>query len=51
MGHVGLPLGSHPAHPVYFLMEGRLFADDGNPAPEPPPLMGNRLRPWGCPLF
>ena len=25
--HVGVPLGSHPKHPVYFLGEGRLFLD------------------------
>ena len=25
--HVGVPLGSHPRHPVYFLGEGRLFFD------------------------
>ena len=25
--HVGVPLGSHPKHPVYFLGEGRLFFD------------------------
>lgn len=24
MGHFGVPLGTHPAHPVYFLVEGRL---------------------------
>ena len=25
--HFGVPLGSHPKHPVYFLGEGRLFFD------------------------
>jgi hypothetical protein len=25
--HVGVPLGSHPRHPVYLLGEGRLFFD------------------------
>jgi len=25
MLHFGVPLGTHPAHPVYFLGEGRLF--------------------------
>ena len=25
--HIGVPLGSHPTHPVYFLGEGRLFFD------------------------
>ena len=27
MLHFGIPLGSHPAHPVYFVGEGRLFLD------------------------
>jgi hypothetical protein len=27
MLHFGIPLGTHPAHPVYFLGEGRLFFD------------------------
>jgi hypothetical protein len=27
MLHFGIPLGNHPAHPVYFLGEGRLFFD------------------------
>ncbi len=27
MGHVGLPLGTHPTHPVHFLIEGRVFFD------------------------
>ena len=25
MVHVGVPLGTHPSHPVYFVGEGRLF--------------------------
>ena len=25
--HVGVPIGNHPQHPVYFLGEGRLFFD------------------------
>ena len=25
--HLGVPLGTHPKHPVYFLGEGRLFFD------------------------
>jgi hypothetical protein len=28
MLHFGIPLGDHPAHPVYFLGEGRLFFDN-----------------------
>ena len=28
--HFGVPLGSHPKHPVYFLGEGRLFFDHGS---------------------
>ena len=28
MLHFGIPLGDHPAHPVYFLAEGRLFFDN-----------------------
>ena len=27
MGHVGIPLGSHPRHPLHFLVEGRVFFD------------------------
>ena len=27
MVHFGVPLGTHPAHPVYFVGEGRLFFD------------------------
>ena len=27
MLHFGIPLGTHPAHPVYFVGEGRLFFD------------------------
>ena len=27
MLHFGIPIGTHPAHPVYFLGEGRLFFD------------------------
>src|SRR4029079_18460525 len=25
--HFGVPLGTHPSHPIYFLGEGRLFFD------------------------
>ncbi len=28
MIHFGIPLGTHPKHPVYFLGEGRLFFDN-----------------------
>jgi len=28
MIHFGVPLGTHPKHPVYFLGEGRLFFDN-----------------------
>ena len=28
MFHFGIPLGTHPQHPVYFLGEGRLFFDN-----------------------
>ena len=28
MFHFGIPLGTHPQHPVYFLGEGRLFLDN-----------------------
>ena len=27
MLHFGLPLGHHPAHPVYLVGEGRMFLD------------------------
>jgi len=27
MIHFGIPLGTHPAHPVYFIGEGRWFTD------------------------
>jgi hypothetical protein len=28
MLHFGIPLGTHPSHPVYFVGEGRLFFDN-----------------------
>lgn len=33
LGHVGLPLGTHPRHPLYLLIEGRLFLDQLDDVP------------------
>lgn len=30
MLHFGIPLGTHPSHPVYFIAEGRMFLDNAD---------------------
>jgi len=41
MFHFGIPLGTHPQHPVYFLGEGRLFLDN------PDGGVSNNYQFWG----
>ena len=38
--HVGVPLGTHPKHPVYFLGEGRLLFDHADD-------VQNNYQVWG----